>query len=83
MLKTGIQLSQKTQRLTITKTCWLMVSTEITAVYFEKYADHSGRAVCGMTCLRSLEHWDCGFESHSNNGCLCAFFLYLCCPVCR
>jgi hypothetical protein len=22
-----------------------------------------------------LEHWDCGFESHSRHGCLCAFIL--------
>jgi hypothetical protein len=29
--------------------------------------DHSGRAVLGMNCLRSLERWDRGFES---NGCL-------------
>jgi hypothetical protein len=26
-------------------------------------AGHSGRAVSGMKCLRSLEHWDVGFES--------------------
>jgi hypothetical protein len=46
-------------------------------------ADHSGRAVEGMNCLRSLERWDRGFESHSRYGCLCAFTLCLCCPVCR
>jgi hypothetical protein len=28
-------------------------------------------------CLRSLEPWACGFESHSNHGCLCA------CSLCR
>jgi hypothetical protein len=28
-----------------------------------------------MNCLRQLEHWDCGFESHSRHGCLCAFIL--------
>jgi hypothetical protein len=34
-------------------------------------ADHRGRA------LRSLEHWDRGFESHSRHGCLCAFILFV------
>jgi hypothetical protein len=28
-------------------------------------ADHGGRAVKGMNCLRSLERWNRGFESHS------------------
>jgi hypothetical protein len=28
-------------------------------------ADHRCRAVWGMNCLRLLEHWDRGFESHS------------------
>jgi hypothetical protein len=46
-------------------------------------ADHSGRAVWGMNCLRPLEHWDRGFESHSRHGCLCAFILCSCCPLCR
>jgi hypothetical protein len=46
-------------------------------------ADHSGRrAVWGMNCLRPLKHWECGFESHLRHGCMCAFFLCLCCPVC-
>jgi hypothetical protein len=34
-------------------------------------------------CLRPLEHWDRGFQSHFKHGCLCAFILCLCCPVCR
>jgi hypothetical protein len=34
-------------------------------------------------CLRSLGHWDRGFESHSRHECLCAFILCLCCSVCR
>jgi hypothetical protein len=38
-------------------------------------ADHSGREVWGVNCLRSLERWDRGFQSHSRNGCLCAFVL--------
>jgi hypothetical protein len=41
----------------------------------EKHADHSGHAVYGMNRLRSLEHWDLGFESHSRHGCLCTFIL--------
>jgi hypothetical protein len=28
-----------------------------------------------------LEHWNCGFESHSRHGCLSAFALCLCCSV--
>jgi hypothetical protein len=47
-----------------------------------KFPDHSGRAVYGMNCLRPLEHWDRGFESHSRHGCLCAFTLRLY-SVCR
>jgi hypothetical protein len=27
--------------------------------------------------LRSLEHWDRGFESHSRHGCLCLFILFV------
>jgi hypothetical protein len=46
-------------------------------------ADNGGRSVWGMNCLRPLEHWGRGFESQLRNGCLCAFILYLCCPVCR
>jgi hypothetical protein len=39
-------------------------------------ADHSG-----MNRLRTLEHWDRGFESHLIHGCLCAFILCLCCSM--
>jgi hypothetical protein len=42
-------------------------------------ADHSGRAVWVIKCLRSLEHCDRGFESHLKHGCLFAFILCLCC----
>jgi hypothetical protein len=38
-------------------------------------ADHGGRAVWSMNCLRPLEHWGPGFESHSRHGYLCAFIL--------
>jgi hypothetical protein len=41
------------------------------------------RAVSGMKRLLPLKHWQRGFESHSRHGCLCAFILCLCCPVCR
>jgi hypothetical protein len=40
-------------------------------------ADHSGRAVEGMNCLRSPERWDHEFESRSRHGCLCAFILFV------
>jgi hypothetical protein len=43
-------------------------------------ADHSGRAVEGMNCLRSLEIWDRGFESHSRHGCV--FILCSCAILC-
>jgi hypothetical protein len=33
--------------------------------------------------LRSLQHWDRGFESHSRHECLCEFILCLCCSLCR
>jgi hypothetical protein len=45
-------------------------------------ADHSGRAVKGMNCFRSLERWNRGFESHSRHGCLyCVrlFRVFWCC----
>jgi hypothetical protein len=35
--------------------------------------DQIGRAVKGINCLRPLEHWDRGFESHWRYGCMCAF----------
>jgi hypothetical protein len=28
-------------------------------------------------CLRPLEHWDRGLESHSKYGCLCASILFV------
>jgi hypothetical protein len=36
-------------------------------------AYHNDRAVQGVNCLRSLEIWAHGFESHSRHGCLCLF----------
>jgi hypothetical protein len=41
-------------------------------VYFLR-ADHSGLAVWDVSCLRLLECWDRGFESHSRHGCLCVY----------
>jgi hypothetical protein len=65
-------------------------SMQIALAYFHFFnkdsnlkANRSGRAVSGMNCVRSLEHWDLGFESHSGYGCMCAFILCLCCSVCR
>jgi hypothetical protein len=49
----------------------------------EEWADHSGRAFQGMNCLRPRKHWDRGFEFRLRHGCLCAFILCLCRPVCR
>jgi hypothetical protein len=44
-------------------------------------ADHSGRAVEGMNCLRSLELWDRGFESIPLNAwmfvCVCAYSVFV------
>jgi hypothetical protein len=42
-----------------------------------RYANayHSGHAVWGMNCFRSLEHWCRRCESHSRHGYLCAFVL--------
>jgi hypothetical protein len=45
--------------------------------------DHSDRTVWSMNCIRPLEHWARGFESHSRYGYLCPLILCLCCPVCR
>jgi hypothetical protein len=41
--------------------------------------DHNGHAVWGTNCLRPLERWDSGFESHSRHGCLCVRFFYVLC----
>jgi hypothetical protein len=38
-------------------------------------ADDSGCAVSDVNCLRSLELWDRGFESHAMHGCPCDFIL--------
>jgi hypothetical protein len=40
------------------------------------------RVVQGMNCLRSLEHWDCGFESHSRHRCLCVRLFCVCGVLC-
>jgi hypothetical protein len=62
---------------------YYVVSVENIRKVTDYIADHSGRAVWVMNCLRPLEHWDRVFESHSRHGCLCAFILCLCCSVCR
>jgi hypothetical protein len=45
--------------------------------YCHAFCYRSGRVVWGMKCLRPLEHWDCGFVSHSRHGCLSAFILFV------
>jgi hypothetical protein len=35
-----------------------------------------------VNCLRSLEHWDHGFEYHSRHGCLCAHLFCVCAVLC-
>jgi hypothetical protein len=47
-------------------------------IYFEQRASWPRRL---WHELPSLELWDCGFESNSRNGCLCAFILCLWCSV--
>jgi hypothetical protein len=42
--------------------------------------DHGGCA--GMNCLRSIEHWNHGFESHSRHGRLCMRLFCLCVILC-
>jgi hypothetical protein len=46
-----------------------------------RIADHSGREVKGMNCLRPLKHWDRGFESHSRHECLYCMRLFCACAV--
>jgi hypothetical protein len=41
-------------------------------------ADHSGRTVEVMNCLRSLEHLDRGCKSHSRHVCLCVRLFCVC-----
>jgi hypothetical protein len=40
------------------------------------YADDGGRAVKGMNCLRPLQHWHYGFESHLRHD-VCMFILFV------
>jgi hypothetical protein len=48
---------------------WIAVCTS--------WVNHSGNAREDMNCLRSLECWNRGFESHLSYGCLCAFILFV------
>jgi hypothetical protein len=59
-------------------------STFYPANYIRKVltADHSGRAVYGMNCFRSLERWDRGIESHSRHGCVCVRLFCVCVGLC-
>jgi hypothetical protein len=44
---------------------------------YRSRADRSGRAVWGMKCHRSLEHWGRGFKSNSRHRCIFPFILCL------
>jgi hypothetical protein len=63
-----------------------VVSTTSTArechLVVPQMVHHCGRAVSGLNCLRSLEHWDLGFESHSSHGCLCVRLFCACVFLC-
>jgi hypothetical protein len=50
---------------------WFRMWLNSIRIYVSVTADHGGRAVWGMNCLRSLERLDRVFESHSKHGCLC------------
>jgi hypothetical protein len=45
--------------------------------YYTRLADDSGRAVEDMKYLRSLKHWDHGFESNWRHGYQSAFLLFV------
>jgi hypothetical protein len=62
----------------------LSASKLIITILWDICADHSGRAVCGMNCLRSLKRCDRGLVTHSRHSCLyCVHLFYLCPSVCR
>jgi hypothetical protein len=44
-------------------------------------ADHNGRAIWDMNCVRPSEHGGCGYESLSMHECL--FVHCLCCNLCK
>jgi hypothetical protein len=48
-----------------------------------RHAGDGGRAVPGMNCLRTLERWDHGFESHSRHACLCVRLFCVCVVLCE
>jgi hypothetical protein len=50
---------------------WILQSRILNNVL--QHTVHTGCPVRGMKCLRSLEHCDSEFESHSRHGCLCLF----------
>jgi hypothetical protein len=73
------QFSTWSTKVSLLLTCffiswrWCLLCTYYLGSCTIHIADHSGRAVWGMNCLRSLESWDRGFEYHSRHGCLCLF----------
>jgi hypothetical protein len=54
---------------------WLLTGRGNYSNANQLFASHGGRAVYGMKYVRSLEHWDRGFESHLWHGCLRLFCL--------
>jgi hypothetical protein len=44
-------------------------------------ADHSGRAVLAMNCLRPFKHWNRGFESHLRHD-VCVHLFCVCVVLC-
>jgi hypothetical protein len=54
--------------LLILKEHFKSISLRLILVQYLCSVHHSGHVVLGMNCICLLEHWDCGFESHSRHG---------------
>jgi hypothetical protein len=80
--------------VSISKILWLTITTQILLIFFclqannervSKFQITTACFSCSQTQwprrLRSLEHWDLGFESHLRHGWLSTFILCLCLPV--
>jgi hypothetical protein len=60
-----------------------LLSINLFAIHYKYYTliTVADRAVSGMNCLRSLERWDRGFESHSKHVYLYCVRLFCMCVV--